>query len=284
MTSRCHLFTILFLSLFSASVLTAELPHAGRQSAVQPPATDALPPHASFESASAALKETRHINVYTPPDYANGTANYPVLYMPDGGLDEDFPHVAAAVDRAIRDGRMRALILVGIANTERRRDMTGPTEVAEDRKIAPRVGGSAAFRRFLRDELLPEIASRYRVTDERAIVGESLAGLFVLETCTQEPDLFGTCVALSPSLWWNRGALLHALRAQLKARSGWRARWYVATAGDDQIGGEADALRAILIAGAPASMRWQIDARPDLRHDNIYRTLAPEVLPRLFQP
>ena len=179
---------------------------------------------------------------------------------------------------------MRALILVGIANTERRRDMTGPTEVAEDRKIAPRVGGSAAFRAFVRDELLPQIAARYRTSEERAIVGESLAGLFVLETCIQEPDLFGTCIALSPSLWWNGGALVRTVPAQLAARPGWRARWYVATAGDDTVGDEAESLRAALAQGAPASLVWQIDVRADLRHDNIYRTLAPEVLPRLFRP
>lgn len=251
-----------------------------------PPATDATASvaSASFEIASAVLHESRRINVYTPPGHAQGTARLPVLYMPDGGLDEDFPHVAATVDRAIREGRMRALILVGIANTERRRDMTGPTEVAEDRKIAPRVGGSAAFRAFVRDELLPQIAARYRTSEERAIVGESLAGLFVLETCIQEPDLFDTCIALSPSLWWNGGALVRAVPAQLAARPGWRARWYVATAGDDTVGDEAESLRAALAQGAPASLVWQIDVRADLRHDNIYRTLAPEVLPRLFRP
>jgi predicted alpha/beta superfamily hydrolase len=261
-----------------------ERPVAGMQPAVAPPAADAVPAHASFDLASTALQETRRVNVYLPPEYASGTARYPVLYMPDGGLDEDFPHVAATVDRAIREGRMRALILVGIANTERRRDMTGPTDVADDRRIAPRVGGSAAFRAFVRDELIPQIAARHRVGEERAVVGESLAGLFVLETCTQEPELFDTCIALSPSLWWNGGALVRALPAQLAARPGWRARWYVATAGDDTTGDEAEALRAALSTGAPASLTWQIDVRADLRHDNIYRTLAPDVLPRLFRP
>ena len=44
---------------------------------------------------SAALGETRRINVYAPPGYAaNAAARFPVLYLPDGGLEEDFPHVA----------------------------------------------------------------------------------------------------------------------------------------------------------------------------------------------
>jgi predicted alpha/beta superfamily hydrolase len=247
-------------------------------------ADDVAPDHSIIELPSKVLNETRRISVYLPPDYADGDARYPVLYMPDGGINEDFPHVARAVDRAIREGRMRAVIIVGIENTERRRDMTGPTEVADDRKIAPRVGGSSAFRAFVRDELLAAIAKRYRVSDETAIIGESLAGLFVLETCMQEPTLFDTCIALSPSLWWNAGALVKGLPAQLAKKPDWRARWYVATAGDDTVGDKAEAMRETLTQAALPKLVWQIEPRPDLRHDNIYRTLAPEVLPRLFKP
>ncbi len=66
----------------------------------------------------------------------------PVLYMPDGGIAEDFLHVAGLVQVSVGNGTMRPFLLVGIENTERRRDMTGPTDNAEDKKIAPRVGGS----------------------------------------------------------------------------------------------------------------------------------------------
>src|SRR6185436_8406661 len=187
---------------------------AGRAVAAEEP----VPPHESFTVESAALKETRRINVYTPPGYGTAEATrYPVLYMPDGGLQEDLPHVATSVDTAIRAGEMRPLILVGIENTERRRDMTGPTEVEEDRKIAPRVGGSAAFRRFISDELIPEVRRRYRVTDETAIIGESLAGLFIVETFFLQPELFDTWIALSPSLWWNDEELVRKAGERLKA-------------------------------------------------------------------
>lgn len=246
--------------------------------------SESMPEHATFTVESVVLKETRRVNVYTPPGYAADTAKrYPLLVMPDGGVAEDFPHVATAVDQAIRAGQMPALILVGVENTERRRDMTGPTEVESDRKIAPRVGGSAVFRAFLRDELLPQISTRYRTTDQRAIVGESLAGLFVLETCSEEPQLFRTCIALSPSVWWNHGALVKSLPARFAARPDWQARWYVATAGDDTTP-ESATLIETLRSHAPAGLRWQYEPRTDLRHDNIYRTLAPLVLPKVLQP
>ena len=106
----------------------------------------------SFTIASTVLGETRHINVYaarawdTPPD-----APLPVLYMPDGGIAEDFLHIAGLLQVSVANGTMRPFRLVGMENTQRRRDLTGPTIDARDRAIAPVVGGSAAYRSFIRD-------------------------------------------------------------------------------------------------------------------------------------
>src|SRR5688500_10978307 len=133
----------------------------------------------TFTIESQTLGETRRINVYPPAGYDDDTtkARVPVMYMPDGGTGEDFLHIAGLMQISYLNGTMRPFILVGIENTQRRRDLTGPTDNPEDRKVAPVVGGSAAFRRFIRDELIPVIDARYRTTTERAIVGESLAGL-----------------------------------------------------------------------------------------------------------
>lgn len=61
----------------------------------------------TFAIASKILGEQRTINVYLPPDYAKG-GTFPVLYMPDGGIDEDFPHVVGAVDVSIKNAVRRA--------------------------------------------------------------------------------------------------------------------------------------------------------------------------------
>lgn len=246
--------------------------------------TSALPVHSAFELRSHALGEVRRINVYLPPGYADGSARYPVLYMPDGGLDEDFPHVVRDVDQAIRSRQMRPTIVIGIANTERRRDMTGPTRVAADRKIAPHVGGSAAFRRFIADELMPAVRRRYRTDGDDALIGESLAGLFVTETFLLRPRLFDTYIALSPSLWWNAGRLLELAPARLQAMHGVHARFYFATSGDDDIDHAGERLQAILRDDAPAGVRWRYVPRPDLRHATIYRGASPGVFRLLFPP
>src|SRR5215471_3645362 len=119
----------------------------------------------TFTINSKILSETRRINVYLPPAYAETPATrLPVLYMPDGGIAEDFLHIAGLVQVSVGNLTMRPFILVGIENTQRRRDLTGPTTNEEDKKIAPKVGGSREFRAFIRNELMPEVKSRYRAT------------------------------------------------------------------------------------------------------------------------
>ncbi len=237
---------------------------------------------ASFTIASRLLGETRRVNVYTPPGPA--ATRLPVLYMPDGGVNEDFPHVAAAIDAAVRAGEMRPVFLVGIENTERRRDLTGPTEVDEDRKIAPRVGGSAAFRAFLLQELRPEIARRVRGNGETGIIGESLAGLFVVETFLLEPDAFDVYIALSPSLWWNAEALVDAAARHLAAHPARPRTFHLAFAGDDELDEAAGRLEDALREDAPPGLSWCIEPRPDTTHATIYRALAREVLRKVYAP
>lgn len=244
-----------------------------------------VPPHQTFTLDSAKLKETRHITVYLPPGYvATADARFPVLYMPDGGLQEDFPHLATTVDTAIRAGELRPLIIVGIENTVRRRDMTGPTTVATDLEVAPVTGGSATFRAFIHEELMPEVERRYRVTQERAVIGESLAGYFIVETFFLQPDLFDTYLALSPSLWWNAESLVKGAGEWFAARPDLRAGLYLSSADETDIGPAVARLQEVLRASAPTGLKWEVEPRPDLRHDNIYRKSSPGVLRKWLPP
>ena len=269
-------------------VLVLAVPLFGCRSAepaLAPPASESAPPHQTFTIDSKALGETRRINLYTPPGYGDtGGARYPVLYVPDGGIEEDFPHVVRDIDVAVRAGEMRPVIVVGIENTQRRRDMTGPTDVDEDRKIAPRVGGSATFRAFIRDELMPEIVRRVRGNGRTAIIGESLAGLFVVETFFREPRLFDTYIALSPSLWWNAQALVKGADAWLREHPQLGRTLYLASAGDDDRGDAVRSMAEVLRAAAPTGVTWYYEPRPDLTHATIYRGASPTVFRKLFPP
>ena len=245
----------------------------------QPGPADPIPTHDSFDVQSAALGETRPIHVHTPRHGREGAAErLPVLYMPDGGLDEDFPHVVNTVDSLIALGVIRPVIVVGIPNTQRRRDLTGPTRVASDSAIAPRVGGSAAFRRFIRDELIPAIDARYPTTPERAIVGESLAGLFIVETFLAAPTLFDHYVAFDPSVWWDRGSLVESAAARLAAFDRSPRTLYLASSNVADIAEGTSRLASLLGASPPPALAWTYVPRPDLTHGTIFRALAPAAL------
>ena len=236
----------------------------------------------TFTIDSPTLGETRTINVYLPASYtADSTARLPVLYMPDGGIGEDFLHVAGLVQVSVANGTMRPFILVGIENTARRRDLTGPTTVEDDRKIAPLVGGSTAFREFIRTELMPAVRSRYRTTDETAIVGESLAGLFIVETLLLEPEMFDAYLAFDPSLWWNGGALVERATSKMDRLTGKRV--YLAASRDD-VDSLTRRLAEVMTAGAPADAIWHYEPMPEERHATIYHPAALQAFRWAFKP
>ena len=232
----------------------------------------------TFTIHSKILDEDRRINVYLPAAYAAGTdVRLPVLYMPDGGVAEDFLHVAGLVEVLSGNGTMRPFILVGIENTERRRDLTGPTENANDRKIAPRVGGSAKFRAFIRDELFREIEKRYRTTKERAIVGESLAGLFIVETLVLEPSMFDTYIAFDPSVWWNDSKLVDEARKRPPSDR----TVYIALSRDG-IGPAEDAFVALM--RETKGIRFHYEAMPEEKHSTIYHPAALRAFRTVLAP
>ena len=234
----------------------------------------------TFTLDSKAVNEVRRINVYLPPQYSQSPdTRLPVLYMPDGGMAEDFLHIAGLVQVLAGNGSMRPFILVGIENTQRRRDLTGPTQNEEDRKIAPQVGGSTAFRTFIRSELMPAVNARFRTTPETAIIGESLAGLFVVETLFLEPDLFDTYIAFDPSVWWNNGALLN----RKVPPSDRKKTLYLAASVDDR-DGLARQLTLTLRKTAPPNLTWHYVRMPAETHATIYHPAAIAALRRLFKP
>ena len=239
----------------------------------------------SFVIDSQVLQEQRHINVYqarawdTPPD-----APLPVLYMPDGGVAEDFLHVAGLLQVSVANGTMRPFMLVGMQNTQRRRDLTGPTDNAEDRKIAPVVGGAPAYRAFIRDELMPEVKRRYRTTGETAIVGESLAGLFVVETYLLEPQLFDHYLAFDPSLWWNHGALPRQAAALLAKGKPGKRSLYLASSSEAGIAVEVQRLAQVLEKQAPSGLQWHQEKMPEETHGTIYHPAALKAFRALFKP
>ena len=233
--------------------------------------------------ASKPLAQERVVNVYLPADYATSGKTYPVLYLIDGGLDQDFLHIAGTSALGALWARSQDVIVVGIATMDRRRELTGPTQDAALIKEFPTAGGSAAFRAFIRDEVMPMVAKSYRTSGETGVIGESLAGLFIVETYLNEPDLFDHYAAISPSLWWDDERLAKASAALLAKPTAKPHRLYLTIADEGrEMQTGVDRLTAALGASSRSGQSWCYAPRPDLTHATIYHTVSPEALQYLF--
>lgn len=239
----------------------------------------------TFTLESKVLGETRRINVYAARAWdVKPDAPLPVLFMLDGGVAEDFVHTAGLLQVSVANLTMRSFMLVGIENTVRRRDMTAPTENAEDKKIAPVVGGSAAFRQFIREELMPLVKVRYRTTGESALIGESLAGMFVLETFLHAPEMFDTFIAIDPTLWWNNRHILKTAGGLLGAHKRLEKTLFIATSGEKGQPELAKQLESALSGVKVEGLRWHIAPMLDETHMSIGHPGAMRAFRTVFKP
>ena len=176
-----------------------------------------------YSLASTILDERRSLFVYLPAGYtADSSHLYPVVYLLDGGPEEDFIHLAGLLQFYAFPwiDHVPACILVGIGNVDRRRDFTYPTHNAEDGRDFPTAGGSDRFRDFLRAEAMPFVDSLFPHAPRRVLIGQSLGGLFAAETLLRSPDLFTDYLIVSPSVWWDDGSLLRRVPAGGPSRPG----------------------------------------------------------------
>src|SRR4051812_6306630 len=79
---------------------------------------------------STVLNEDRALNIYLPNGY-DKSKKYPVIYLLDGSMDEDFIHIVGLVQFFRLQMKMPDFIVVGIGNVDRRRDFTFPTSLKD---------------------------------------------------------------------------------------------------------------------------------------------------------
>lgn len=259
---------------------------ASGAAAMTPTLVKAATPDAVFTLESRVLGGPRTINIALPKGYAGSARRFPVLYLLDGGVvEEDFPKITDILDQEVAAGRAQPMIVVGIQGVDRKHDLTHPATDAEDRKLLPTSGGSAAYRRFLVDELQPWIKARYRTNGQRGLIGESLAGLFVVETFLREPRAFDAYLAASPSLWWDNQSLA-GQAARLIGAGDFKGRRLYLSIGDEgstmQEG--VDKVVGALKTAPPKGLIWRYDPQPSEHHATIYDPSAKAGLPWLFPP
>lgn len=172
---------------------------------------------------SKVLNEQRKIWIYVPNNFQVGIYSkqrYPVLYLLDG--DSHFYSVVGMIQQLSQvNGNTICpeMIVVGIPNTDRTRDLT-PTHVDADPPMVDSAfsktsGGGENFVSFMEKELIPYIDSAYPTQPYKMLIGHSFGGLTVMNIVMNNTKLFNSYISIDPSMWWDKMNLLKSSKKVL---------------------------------------------------------------------
>ena len=238
------------------------------------PAAEPLANGETVRMTSKVLGEERTILVSTPRGYEQGSARYPVLYLTDG--DSHLLHTRGTVDFLVRNGLMPDVVIVGVTNTDRTRDLT-PTRAYGTREdgtsvIIENSGGTRRFLDFFEKELIPYVEATYRTAPFRIFAGPSLGGLFALDALVERPGLFDASIAASPALSWDNDVILGRVETFLEGRKELRHTLFVTMANEEE--GDPsptrfERLRKTLKRTKAAGFAWGAMPMPDEDHGSV---------------
>jgi predicted alpha/beta superfamily hydrolase len=221
---------------------------------------------------STVLGEERTVLIRTPPGYESNQARYPVLYMTDG--DAHMGHTASTIEFLVQNGRIPDLIVVGVTNTDRTRDLTPAksTDKTPGGELRfPTSGGADNFLKFFETELIPQIEEQYRVQPYRILAGHSLGGLFAIHAMISKPGLFNSYIAVSPSLQWEHDEALKRAEAYLKNQKEMKATSLFVSIGNEPgaIGADFDSFKELLSKTKIKGFEWQAERMADEDHGSV---------------
>ncbi len=181
--------------------------------------------HAEQRLMTASGSGRRYQVSIAVPQQPAPDGGYPVIYVLDGNaMFLTAVEAVRAWARRRDDGAPPQALVVGIGYppgsdipAERTFDFTPPLA---DMRGPYRTGGRDDFAAFIVDDLKPVVARDYPVDPQRqALIGHSLAGLFVLGTLTRQPEVFQTWVAMSGSFWFGGHAIVPRIAGFAAERS-----------------------------------------------------------------
>ncbi|MCK7591458.1 alpha/beta hydrolase-fold protein [Subsaxibacter sp. CAU 1640] len=220
---------------------------------------------------SKILSEERVLNIYLPQGYkAQDTLKYPVLYVLDGTMNEDFLHIVGLTQFFNLQYTMPETIVVGIANVDRKRDFTFQTTDKELKAKYPTTGASTKFIMFLESEVQPYIQKNYQVNDTKMLIGQSLGGLLATEVLLKRTELFTHYFIVSPSLWWDNESMLKDAKAYFSAQKDIPLYVYVSVGTEGEVmESEATKLSEMLKRSGKKKLKTDFKFLKDENHASI---------------
>jgi len=222
----------------------------------------------TIELESQILNETRQLTIGKPYSYDTSEDSYPVLYLLDG--PSHFSYTTSIAEYLSRNQRIPEMLVVAIANTNRIRDLSPPSQQEKEIERVPTHGGADNFLRFISEELAPWIDENYRTIPHRILIGHSLGGLFAIHTLVTDPTVFDSYIVVSPNLDWNDQRLVTEAEAFFEKRPDLSARLYmtVGNEGGALLGGVRK-LSGVLDEFAPTGLKWQFTWMPEETHGSV---------------
>lgn len=233
----------------------------------------------TYTISSDVLGMERRLTVRLPFYYdKEPERKFPVVYIIDGGPEQDFPHIAGIAQSRDINFTFEPFILVGIETVNRRYQITPPTSnpKAYKKQLGTLPGGSADFRKYIREDVMPWVEAKYRTSGQDAVIGESLGGLFIVETFLKDPTLFDDYIAVSPSMWWDNMKLGSEATADLATMPAGKRRLYLTMGDEGALMQEGlDRLVTALETSAPDGLGWTyIERKNSESHASIYHVAA----------
>jgi hypothetical protein len=231
---------------------------------------------------SKVLDETRTLLIATPAGYDQESERYPVLYLLDG--EENFVQVVGIVQSLAEADRIPPILVVGIANTERERDLAPHTEVELEIRFHPTSGGASEFLKFIRSELIPYVDLHYRTRPYKMLVGHSLGGLFAVYALASDPKLFNAYIAIDPTtLSWNNGSVIAKARTAFKGLKELPSDLYVAATDESRAAlSTIQRLGETLEEARLKGFRWTFKQMPGETHTSIVHQGIYSGLDKIF--
>ncbi|MFC4686610.1 alpha/beta hydrolase [Epilithonimonas pallida] len=234
---------------------------------------------------SKVLKEKRILNIYIPQDY-DKTKSYPVMYILDGSMNEDFLHLVGLQQFFNLSFNMPNFIIVGIENVDRKRDFTFHTDLKDLQKDYPTTGHSDKFIQFVEEELQPYINKNYKTDKTKYIIGQSLGGLVATEILLNKPQLFTHYFIISPSLWWDDESLYNNAAKLISQQKDDERFVYISVGKQEHpmMVKEADGLYQILKNSGKKNLKLEYKLMTDDDHATILHKSVYEGFLKLFPP
>jgi len=236
----------------------------------------------SFEFKSLVLGESRRVSIRLPDRYeSEPDKTFPVLYLIDGGPKQDFPHIAGILQSTDINWTIEPMILVGIETGDRQAELTPPATVPSYEEVFEKNGGAENFRQFIETEIMPWVEDTYRTGQHDIVMGESLAGLFIMDTYAARPDLFSHFISVSPSLWWDYLGAAKNYAKDFRTSNKPDSKLYVTMGNEGALMQEG--LDIVLDGLGESSKQWvYVDRRNSEDHASIYHPAALDALRFFF--